>query len=355
VLIVDRERFPRDVPCNGILSAAAQAHLSSIELDDGPVAHAAVVREIAITTARTRLARHDAEPCARVVVRRDFDAWLLEHAIRAGAHFESGVTVTAPLVDTSRPGGLVRGAVLRSGSSAETRMPATLVIAADGARSALADALRLSHASSRRQWAAVVRARDARSTTDCLDVHIGPSSRLFSRLFVAPLVDRDCTIGLVTARDLAGTAPRDAIRAAMTGARMTVDVPDIASAEDIGVIDLPMTRTRAAGVPGLLLIGDAAGVGDMPLLDGVARAIAGAQLAVTHGLRALETGDFDTALGRLADDRRRAFGRVSFGDRIGRVLGSTPGMIDVAGALARVVPAIERAVVDGVLRADRRV
>jgi flavin-dependent dehydrogenase len=225
-------------------------------------------------------------------------------------------------------------------------MPATLVIAADGARSALADALRLSHASSRRQWAAVVRARDARSTTDCLDVHIGPSSRLF----VAPLVDRDCTIGLVTARDLAGTAPRDAIRTAMTGARMTVDVPDIASAEDIGVIDLAMTRTRAAGVPGLLLVGDAAGIGGMPLLDGVARAIAGAQLAVTHGLRALETGDFDAALGRLADDRRRTFGRVSFGDRIGRVLGSTPGMIDVAGALARVVPAIERAVVDGVLR-----
>jgi flavin-dependent dehydrogenase len=346
VLIVDRERFPRDVPCNGIVSPAAQAHLSSINLDDGPLAPAAVVREIVITTARVRLTRHDAEPCTRVVVRRDFDAWLLEHAIRAGAHFESGVTVTAPLVDTSRPGGLVRGAVLRSGSSAETRMPATLVIAADGARSALADALRLSHASSRRQWAAVVRARDARSAPDRLDVHVGPSLRLI----VAPLADRRCTIGFVTSRDLSGTAPRDAIGATLADTRMMVDVPDIASAEDVGVIGLAMTRPRAAGVPGLLLVGDAAGIGDMPLLDGVTRAIADAQLVVTHGLRALESGDFAAAIGRLADDRRRAFGRVSFSDRVGRVLGSAPGMIDVAATLARVVPALERAVVRGVLR-----
>jgi flavin-dependent dehydrogenase len=345
VLIVDRERFPRDVPCNGIISAAAQAHLSSINLDDGPLARAAVAREIAIATARTRLVRHDAEPCARVVARRDFDAWLLDHAIHAGAHFESGVTVTAPLVDTSRPGGLVRGAVLRSGSRADTRMPATLMIAADGARSALADTLRLNHASSRRRWASVVRARDARSTTDRLDVHVGPSSRLI----VAPLADRRCIIGLVTSRDLSRTAPRDAIRTAMVDARMTIDVPDIASAEDVGVIDLPMTRPRAAGVPGLLLVGDAAGMRDMPLLDGVARAIAGAQLAVTHGLRALETGDFDAAIGRLADDRRRVFGCASFGDRVGRVLGSTPGMIDVASALARVAPAIERAIIEGAL------
>jgi flavin-dependent dehydrogenase len=225
-------------------------------------------------------------------------------------------------------------------------MPATLVIAADGARSALAGTLRLSHGASRRRWAAVVRAGDARSATDRLDVHVGPSSRLI----VAPLADGRCTIGLVTSCDLSATAPRDAIRTAMTGARMIADVPDIASKEDVGVIDLPMTRPRAAGVPGLLLVGDAAGIGAMPLLDGMARAIAGAQLAVTHGLRALETGDFDAAIGRLADDRRRAFGRVSFSDRVGRVLGSTPKMIDVAATFARVVPGIERAVVDGVLR-----
>jgi flavin-dependent dehydrogenase len=225
-------------------------------------------------------------------------------------------------------------------------MPATLVIAADGAQSALAGTLRLNHASSRRRWAAVVRAGDARSATDRLDVHVGPSSRLI----VAPLADGRCTIGLVTARDLSGTAPRDPIGATLADTRMMVDVPDIASAEDVGVIDLPMTRPRAAGVPGLLLVGDAAGIGAMPLLDGMARAIAGAQIAVTHGLRALETGDFDAAIGRLADDRRRAFGRVSFSDRVGRVLGSTPKMIDVAATFARIVPALERAVVDGVLR-----
>jgi flavin-dependent dehydrogenase len=346
VLIVDRERFPRDVPCNGIVSAAAHAHLSSIDLDDGPLAHAAVVREIAIITARTRLARRDVEPGARVVARRDFDAWLLDCAIRAGAHFESGVTVTAPLVDTSRPGDLVRGAVLRSGTSPETRMPATLVIAADGARSALADTLRLNRASSRRRWAAVVRADDTRSAPDRLDVHVSPSLRLI----VAPLADGRCTIGLVTSRDLSGAAPRDAIRTAIVDARMAIDVPDMASAKGVGVIDLPMTRLRAAGAPGVLLVGDAAGIGDMPLFDGVARAIAGAQLAVTHGLRALETGDFAGAIGRLADDRRCVFGRASFGDRVGRALGSTPGTIDVASALAHVVPAIERVVVEGVLR-----
>jgi hypothetical protein len=82
----------------------------------------------------------------------------------------------------------------------------------------------------------------------------------------------------------------------------------------------------------------------------VGRAIVSAQLAVTHGLRVLETGDFEGTLGRYADDRRRAFGRAMAADWCGRALASTPGTIDVAAVAARVAPAIARGVVRGVLR-----
>jgi flavin-dependent dehydrogenase len=347
VLIVDRERFPRDVVCAGIVSPTTQGLLSSLELDGTPLAHAPIVRDVSIMTRRTRLSAPDALAHGRVVARRDLDAWLLDRAIHAGARFEPGVAVAAPLVDATHRGGLVRGAVLTSSAGVQTRMPATLVIAADGARSTLAAALGVRHESSRRRWAAVVQVSTVDVEPDRLDVHV----QSHSRLVVAPLADRRRVLCLVTARDLSSVAPLDAMRAAIVSDKRAAR--SLASAsfdDDARAIAYPSARVRAAGVPGALFVGDAAGAGDAPLFDGLSRAIAGAQLAVTHGLRALETGDFDSAIGRLADDRRRAIDRASFSDRVGRAVGSTPGMIDVASALARVVPAIERVVVRGAWR-----
>ncbi len=319
-----------------------------LDLGDGPLARAAVIADVSISTARTRLTRHArGDASGRPIARREFDAWLLDRAIDAGARFEPGVTVTAPLVDSSRRGGLVRGVVFRSASGVETRMPATLVIAADGARSTLAAALGLRYESPHARWAAVAHARDVKDRPNCLDVHL----RADWRLIVTPLADCRRTIGLVTSRDLSSTAPLDAIRSAIASDdALARELSDVSLEADARATTYRTALARAAGVPGLLLAGDAASAGAMPLLDGVTRAIVGAQLAVTHGLRALETGDFESAIGRYADDRRRAFGRTSLGDRCLRALGSMPTAIDLAAAASRVVPAIERVVVDGVLR-----
>lgn len=346
VLIVDRERFPREAVCAGFVSAAAHARLASLDLNEGPLACAPAIHDASVATSRARLNARDVEPRGRAVARRDLDAWLLDRAIRAGARFEPGVTVTAPLIDATRPGGLVRGAIFRSTSGAETRMPATLVIAADGARSTLAEKVGLASVAPRFRWAAAVEAARAQDGAARLDVHV----RSGWRLVVAPLADGRRTCALLTSRDLANVPPLDAMRSIVAGddrvARELSDVPfDAARA-----IAYPRRRARAAGVPGLLLVGDAAGVGARSWLDGVGQAIAGAQLAATHGLRVLETGDFEGTLGRYADDRRRAFGRASLGDRVGRALGSMPGTIDVAAAVARVAPAIARAIVEGALR-----
>jgi flavin-dependent dehydrogenase len=347
VLIVDRERFPREAVCAGFVSAAALVRLASLDLDDGPLARAPAIHDASVATSRSRLNARDVEPRGRAVARRALDAWLLDRAIHAGAHFEPGVTVTAPLVDSTRPGGLVRGAIFRSTSGTETRMPATLVIAADGARSTLAGKIGLGSVASRGRWAAAVDAARMPDAPTRLDVHV----RSGWRLVLAPLADGRCTCALLTSRDLTNVPPLDAMRSVVASddrlAREWSDVPF----EGARAIAYPRWRARAAGVPGLLLVGDAAGVGARSWLDGVGRAIVSAQLAATHGLRALETGDFDGAIGRLADDRRRVFGRVRLGDRIPRAWGTTPAAIDVAAVAARVAPAIARVVVRGVMQA----
>jgi flavin-dependent dehydrogenase len=347
VLIVDRERFPRDVVCAGFVSAAALAHLASLDVaDEGPLVRAPAIHDASVATTRTRLSVRDVEPRGRAVARRDLDAWLLDRAVHAGAHFEPGVTVAAPLLDSAHRRGLVRGAVLRSSAGTETRMPATLVIAADGARSTLAGAVGLGGVASRSRWAAAAETARACDAPARLDVYV----RSGWRLVVTPLADGRRACALLASRDLTSAAPIDAMRSIVAADdRLARELPDTAF-DAARTIAYPRVRTRAAGVPGLLLVGDAAGVGARSWLDGVGRAIVSAQLAVTHGLRVLETGDFEGMLGRYADDRRRAFGRATAADWCSRALASTPGTIDVAAVAARVAPAIARSVVRGVLR-----
>ena len=68
------------------------------------------------------------------------------------------------------------------------------------------------------------------------------------------------------------------------------------------------TEVRAAGLPGLLLAGDAAGFVDPMTGDGVRIAVQGGLLAATEALGVLASGDADGAPGRLAAAREKAFG-----------------------------------------------
>jgi flavin-dependent dehydrogenase len=147
VLIVDRDTFPRDKLCGDTLNPGALALLESIGLGRG-------LRELGRPLAGMRVsgggvsveARYRDGRTGLAVTRRVLDHWLLERAIAAGAHFEPGLIVRAPLLDESARWPVVRGLVMarRGASESPIRMPAAMTIAADERASAVARALGLS-------------------------------------------------------------------------------------------------------------------------------------------------------------------------------------------------------------------
>ena len=93
----------------------------------------------------------------------------------------------------------------------------------------------------------------------------------------------------------------------------------------------------AAGAPGLLLAGDAAGFVDPMTGDGLRFALRGAELAAGEALRALEHG-FGSAHVRLLSARRREFAAKWRFNRTMRWLVAYPGTVRAAGYGAAVLP-----------------
>src|SRR5690349_6877609 len=91
VLIVDRETFPRDKLCGDTLNPGAVRLLASLGLSGGPLASALPLRGMRITGPHTSVTAHyPNRDVGLSIVRRDLDHFLLNEAIRAGAHFEPG-------------------------------------------------------------------------------------------------------------------------------------------------------------------------------------------------------------------------------------------------------------------------
>jgi geranylgeranyl reductase family protein len=119
VLLVDRQRFPRDKPCGGGLTFRAVRQL--------PVPVDAVVEDVVDRIELgydygKRFVRGGERPLILMTQRRRLDAYLAEQAASAGAEFRDGVRVTAIEQDAS-------GATVRFGDSAAG---AQVVIGADG-------------------------------------------------------------------------------------------------------------------------------------------------------------------------------------------------------------------------------
>lgn len=87
VALLDRERFPRDKVCGGGLSRKA---IQLLPFDLAPVIHARV-NAVSLKFASTGEIGFDAGTMAGcTVLRREFDSFLLEHAVAAGVHFFPG-------------------------------------------------------------------------------------------------------------------------------------------------------------------------------------------------------------------------------------------------------------------------
>lgn len=330
VLLIDREPGPHDAPGGDILSPSAVAALRRLDLDEAVLAAAPVIDQLDVAGPHATITTHyTSDTAPRGLARPDRDAWLVDAARRAGAHIEAGVTARAPLLGSD---GVVRGVVVTARDGKDLRMPATVVIAADGVASSLAAACGVRPLGPPRRWVIGMRL-DGVALGGTAEVHV----RAAWRAWLTPLgVERAAFSVLMT--DNPGTrSPDEVLRSIVAGdRRLRARLGSTTFDRLAPPASLPHARVTAAGVPGVLLAGAAADSGTTHR-DALSRAIEGGRLAAVHALEVLETGDVASAVGRLADARRRAFARGT-PSWMARLCGG-PIAIDAAGLTARVIGA----------------
>jgi flavin-dependent dehydrogenase len=324
VRVFDRARFPRPKLCGDTVNPGALGVLRRQGLD--PVLHDGLPIEGMIVTADPGVAveaRYRDGAIGRSLSRAALDERLLRAAADAGAEIEEGVLVQEPLADGNR----VRGFALLAPGGRTLRVEAPVSIAADGGASRLARRLRLSHhARSPRRWAVGAYFEGVRGLTACGEMHI----RRDRYVGVAPLPGGLANVCVVTSRrDVLGDPAAlvlDSLRSDPVLAARFAGASMAARPVSLGPLAV---ECGAAGVPGLLLAGDAAGFIDPMTGDGLRFALRGAELAAAAALQALAHGWSGAHL-RLHRARRREFsGKWRF-NRSVRALVGTPALVRLA-------------------------
>jgi flavin-dependent dehydrogenase len=336
VLLVDRARFPRDKLCGDTLNPGAMALLRRLGLagpvdrDGLPVGGMILSGEhgVCVTGA------YGEGVTGRAVTRRVLDGHLLAAAIDAGARFEEGVVVRGPVVGTGRRGACVQGVRVGKAGGDGLQIPARVTIAADGRRSALAVALGLARQPARpRRWACAAYFEGVAGLSAFGEMHV----RRGFYLGVAPLPGGLANACFVSADRRHFRDPARALEGALTTEALLRE--RFASARRVSPVTTvgPLAvDAAAAGMPGLLLAGDAAGFIDPMTGDGLRFAVRGAELAARAALRLLETGE--PMHDRLAAWRHQEFAAKWRLNRALRTLVASGAAIQAAGAVARLVP-----------------
>jgi len=276
------------------------------------------------------------------LTRRDLDMVLLEAAMSSGASFDSGVIVRAPLIttDTSR---IIGVRVAASGEDHD--LHARVVIAADGRHSRLAFGMGLAEYAPRpKRWAFGAYSAGVQGLTTHGEMHVRPDGyigvaplpgdvanvcvvRDLQNIFRAQRVNQESVIDLAVRDD-------PVLRDRFVGARQ------ISNVTSLGPLAV---ECRAAGYPGLLLAGDAAGFVDPMTGDGLRFALRGGELAAEAALRELATGA--AACISLQAARAKEFGSKWRLNRGLRALAGSPRSVAFAARVSRRWQAPVRALV----------
>ena len=340
VLLVDRATFPRDKLCGDTVNPGAMVLLGRLGLA-GPVAGSGLPLDgVRVTSPRGVEVRgqYPVTAAGRAIRRRDLDALLVAAADAAGAHVETGVRVVGPLLDTSGASPVVRGALLER-AGRRLRVPAAMVVAADGRRSALAGALGLTVAPARpRRWAVGGYFSNVEGLGREGEMHV----RASHYVGIAPLPGGLANVCLVTGDRRGLAAPGARLREALAVDPLLAGRFTHARLEGAATSLGPLAvESRAAGVTGLLLAGDAAGFLDPMTGDGVRLAVHGGLLAAEATLRLFDQPATDP-LRWLADARRRAFGGKLRFDRALRALVPSAAGVRAGELVATLVPSLLR-------------
>lgn len=310
-LLLERATFPRDKACGDSISGKSLAVLDELgllpavtELPGAAVRRVLLgspdgteaVFDMGTQPYRDPLTGGRSPAGGLVIQRRAFDALLFERARQAGTDCVEGFAVRDLVIEAGRVVG-VSGQVGRRGAGGETReYRAPLVLACDGANSAVARRAGLqSHAP--RHCSIAVRGyyRDVEVETGRNEVYF--AERIMpGYLWIFPLGNGLANVGVGMLHSALRGQDLDLGEAL---AHVTSQPPfgeRFAAARLLGrpaTWPLPLgSRRQPCSAAGLLLLGDAAGLVDPFSGEGIGNALYSARLAIEVAVEAHAAGDF---------------------------------------------------------------
>ncbi len=312
VVVLEKERFPRDKVCGDGLTPRVIRELLDLGLTDeahGRAEGFAVQKGLRIHGGRTVMELpwpqlDDWPGWGGTATRRVLDETIARAAERAGARLHEGYGVTGPLWrDPSRS--RVTGVAWRSPDGRTGEVHAPVVIAADGAGGPMAKHLGVRRREERPMAVAArgyYRSPKARDEwiSSFLDLRDAEGRLLSGYGWVFPLDDGTMNVGLgllSTSREFRGSNYRELLRAWASGMAPTWETTPANLVEPIRTGPIPMGFNRTPlHQRGVLLVGDAGGMVNPFNGEGISYAMEAAQLAaevIDGALTTRRTSDLD--------------------------------------------------------------
>jgi len=350
VRVFDRARFPRHKLCGDTLNPGALAVLRRHADVTALIEQSDPIHGMLLTGpggVRVR-GEYGGGVAGRSVTRQVLDQWLIDQAAAAGASVEQEVVIRDVAITGNRATGVVAGG--RDGHA--LTHPARIVIAADGRRSAIAIGRGLSRQpQTPRRWAIGAYFTGVSGMTSLGEMHVrrghyigvAPTpGGLTNACLVVPHSPSRGRSGQAGAGELPLAQPLEALNHALQADPELSSRFANATAVGPAVMLGPMAvDASAAGEPGLLLAGDAAGFIDPMTGDGLRFALLGAELAAAVVTEVFAGSlSIDRAHLALADRRQRAFQNKWRFNRTMRSLVASPLSVSAAAAGATVLPSI---------------
>ena len=321
VLLVDRARFPRDKVCGDGLTPRAVWAIVAMGIAptapgfariDGVRLHGEDGRTAAVSWGALR----SHPPFGLVRKRVELDDLLVRRAVEAGATFRDGLEAVSPLMD----GGRVSGGVVRpAGDGADThasQVLARFVVAADGAAARFAggagvrrDAAGPVAVAARRYYRSPARHEPMFETFLALE----DRGRLLPGYgWIFPMGDGELNVGAFVLRGRQDREQVSARQAFDLFVRRMEPRWGLAEEDAVGPVrsgPIPSGANRSPlAVPGLVVVGDAAGLANPLSGEGIGYAMESGELAASVIVGALGASDPAAAL-RYPAMLRDRFGR----------------------------------------------
>lgn len=312
VLILDKERFPRDKVCGDALSGKAVTALRDLgllqEVRDLP---GAFIRRVTFgspdhTETVIHLDRSSRQDLMMgfVIRRQIFDQFLVGRAREAGAAWEEGFHVGDLEWEGERVCG-VRGKRQTDGTEAVYR--GRVILGADGFGSIVSRKAGL-YRHDPGHWVVALRCyyQNVGGMTDQIELHF-VDEVLPGYFWIFPMEDGRANVGIGMRHDYLKRRRVDlraALDAAIRSPHFRDRFADARPLEEPVGWNLPLgSRRRKAYGHGFLLVGDAAGLIDPFTGEGIGNAMFSARLAVETAHEAISAGDLSEGFLKRYDDR----------------------------------------------------